>query len=397
MLRVNLLLSFLAISLSAFAAQNIPPSVNVASNTLLIQVGGSDATGKRGTSLAYASFARAVSNSFPGDSIQINAGSFVETNLTYCNGVNIRGAGKDVTVLNFGDSSSPVFFNNCYLQDCTIHQTNHLGSMNIGDTIGASTNVFVNCHLIGHSDVFSLNQPTGLKLNIGVTLINCDVDFELDWLLFTQTDAPRVPQLTLRAENCLFNNHFENWLAPAIGTRAKGINCSAGVTNSFILLKNNTFFYSDVTNFPAVAAMADFGGNATNSQAWVKDNFCKYVGQFGFKAWDDFLNQFTNNPISMTNMVFANNLYMSNGYPAQASGPALISFPNTTVNWTNLFGIPIVLYVDNTGVTGTVIKKNGQQIFGTVFATDYSLEFKPLDYFSETYTVGTPTARMEPR
>lgn len=75
---------------------------------------------------------------------------------------------------------------------------------------------------------------------------------------------------------------------------------------------------------------------------------------------------------------------------------AAITFPATTVKWTNTFGLNIVLYVDNTAVTGTAIVKNGQQIFSGLSA-DVPLMLKPGDYFSETYTVGTPSARWEPQ
>lgn len=79
-----------------------------------------------------------------------------------------------------------------------------------------------------------------------------------------------------------------------------------------------------------------------------------------------------------------------------AVASASISFPSTTVKWTNTFGINIVLYIDNTAVTGTAIVKNGQQVFSGL-ANDATLLFKPGDYFSETYTVGSPTARWEPQ
>lgn len=79
-----------------------------------------------------------------------------------------------------------------------------------------------------------------------------------------------------------------------------------------------------------------------------------------------------------------------------ATASSAISFPATTVKFTNTFGINIMLYIDNTAVTGTAIVKNGQQVFSGLTA-DVVLPMKPGDYFSETYTVGTPTARWEPQ
>lgn len=79
-----------------------------------------------------------------------------------------------------------------------------------------------------------------------------------------------------------------------------------------------------------------------------------------------------------------------------AVAPASITFPATTVPWTNTFGINITLFIDNNTVTGTAVSLNGQQIFSGL-TSDLPLAMKPGDYFSETYTVGTPTARWTPR
>lgn len=77
-----------------------------------------------------------------------------------------------------------------------------------------------------------------------------------------------------------------------------------------------------------------------------------------------------------------------------AVGPFAITFPATTVLFTNPVAINTVLYIDNTGVTATAINKNGQQIFA-VPAITVTLLLKPGDYFSETYSAGTPSARWE--
>jgi hypothetical protein len=101
-----------------------------------------------------------------------------------------------------------------------------------------------------------------------------------------------------------------------------------------------------------------------------------------------------NGNAAFTQSVIATNSFAS--YLSNGVSSASISFPNTTVNWTNPQPYNIVLYIDNTAITGTAIKKNGQQIFSAL-ANDATLFLKPGDYFSETYTVGTPTARYEPQ
>jgi hypothetical protein len=77
--------------------------------------------------------------------------------------------------------------------------------------------------------------------------------------------------------------------------------------------------------------------------------------------------------------------------------PTAISFPATTVNWTNPLPCTIELYIDNNGITGTTIKKNGTQIFGGLTTlVDVTIGLQVGEYFSETYTIGTPTARFSP-
>ena len=75
--------------------------------------------------------------------------------------------------------------------------------------------------------------------------------------------------------------------------------------------------------------------------------------------------------------------------------PTAITFPNSTVNWTNPLNCNIELYIDNTAVTGTAIKKNGTQIFGGL-SNDVIIHLQPGEYFSETYSVGTPVGTYSP-
>ena len=78
------------------------------------------------------------------------------------------------------------------------------------------------------------------------------------------------------------------------------------------------------------------------------------------------------------------------------AAPVAISFPATTTKWTNGTPNAIELYINNTGVTGTVIAKNGTTI-ETVLTGPFRLDLQPGEYFSETYTVGTPSATYLPK
>jgi len=73
----------------------------------------------------------------------------------------------------------------------------------------------------------------------------------------------------------------------------------------------------------------------------------------------------------------------------------LTPFPATTVNWTNTSKHGIEVMVNNSGVTGTATSVNGTAVYGTLVG-DVTLLLKPNDYFSETYTVSTPTAKYIP-
>jgi hypothetical protein len=77
---------------------------------------------------------------------------------------------------------------------------------------------------------------------------------------------------------------------------------------------------------------------------------------------------------------------------------ASITFPATTVNWTYTFGKNIFVFIDNAGVTGTALKINGTQIASSLLVTgDTIIPLQPGEYFSETYTIGTPVAVWKPQ
>jgi len=76
--------------------------------------------------------------------------------------------------------------------------------------------------------------------------------------------------------------------------------------------------------------------------------------------------------------------------------PTSITAPLTTVNWTNPINADIEVYIDNSGVTGTSIKKNGTQIFSSLIG-DVTIGLQPNETINLTYTVGTPSIKWSPR
>lgn len=100
--------------------------------------------------------------------------------------------------------------------------------------------------------------------------------------------------------------------------------------------------------------------------------------------------------ISLTNE--ANMTFATNGFSSLRSNtvsPTSISFPASGVNWTNPLNCMIEVYINNPTVTGTGISKNGTTIFTSVTG-DVTMHLQVGEYFSETYTVGTPTATYSP-
>lgn len=96
---------------------------------------------------------------------------------------------------------------------------------------------------------------------------------------------------------------------------------------------------------------------------------------------------------------FQSLLTLTNGISTLRSNklaPQSITFPATTVPWTNNIGYNIEVYIDNAAVTGTAISKNGTTIFSGLSA-DITIGLQPGEYFAETYTVGTPSAKWSPR
>ena len=151
-------------------------------------------------------------------------------------------------------------------------------------------------------------------------------------------------------------------------TTASGSYSHAGGYNSKAT-NNNTFVWSDGTVI---------GSATSNTVTFYVANGYRFGG--GAASFDS--------SVSATN-----------GFVSSASNTlalTAISFPATTVNWTNTFGKNIMLFIDNTGVTGTAAYINGSQIFGSILPIDITIPLQPGEYFSETYTVGTPTAKWKP-
>jgi hypothetical protein len=179
-----------------------------------------------------------------------------------------------------------------------------------------------------------------------------------------------------------------------VGTTVNNIGAGIPVTNTLIAaaLRKQFGFYVGANSNLCVAAIPGTdviywnGWSGTNLVCGVSNSYAHMFSP-GPGAW--IVDSLSGPWKGLTNSAGV-------GMPSSAPAPTAISpFPGTTVNWTNTFGVPIQVYIDNTAITGTAIKKNGTQIFGGL-SNDTVLTLYPSEYFSETYTVGTPTATWSP-
>lgn len=137
-------------------------------------------------------------------------------------------------------------------------------------------------------------------------------------------------------------------------------------------------------------ASGDINFNSTDGQAvYIGGGTLASIGSQGQRTtWGT--DGITNTLPVFSNMGFG-------GSRSNKLALAAITFPATTVPWTNTLNVDVVVYIDNTGVVGTAVKQDGTQIFGTVLANTFlTICLQRGEYFSETYTVGTPSATWHP-
>lgn len=108
----------------------------------------------------------------------------------------------------------------------------------------------------------------------------------------------------------------------------------------------------------------------------------------------------TASPLSAsgTNIVGQGLAIFTNGYSSYRSNglaPYSITAPASGATYNNTNNCNVEVYIDNSGVTGTAIKKNGTQIFSSVIG-DVTLQLQTNETFSITYTIGTPVITISP-
>lgn len=169
-----------------------------------------------------------------------------------------------------------------------------------------------------------------------------------------------------------------------------------GTGKGTLTLNTNALQYTNNNNSAGFIVGAGIGTNitatVTNLSPIIFTNVNTLINFFAYNGTT------TNTLIQATNaLLIIPNLQVGQIASTESNSlaPASISFPATTVNWTNTFGMNIELYVNNPAVTGTAFKKNGTTIFTSVVG-DITIHLQPNEYFSETYTVGTPAATWSP-
>jgi hypothetical protein len=180
----------------------------------------------------------------------------------------------------------------------------------------------------------------------------------------------------------LINSHMLAWsgdgtsfgtAVAAIGTNvAGGLEVNTGTTGTLTNLSARSYFFPS-NGFPIVS-FVQLGNSG--AATWNSNGFALYL--------------ISTNAITAAG--YTNYLCsLVQDFPA----PTAITFPSSDVPWTNNTGRRIEVYIDNTGITGTAVKKNGTTILAGLIQ-GYTLVLRPKEYFSETYTIGTPVAVYSP-
>jgi hypothetical protein len=224
----------------------------------------------------------------------------------------------------------------------------------------------------------------GGQVELDSRIVNCgilyDAVFNVASLQIGVSNMTKVANYTL--------------LALDVGTTVNNIGAGIAVTNTLLTatLRAQFGFYVGANSNMCIAAIPGTdviywnGWSGTNLVCGVSNSYAHMFSP-GPGAW--IVDSLSGPWKGLTNSAGV-------GMPSSAPAPTAISpFPGTTVNWTNTFGVPIQVYIDNTAITGTAIKKNGTQIFGGL-SNDTVLTLYPSEYFSETYSVGTPTGTWSP-
>lgn len=182
---------------------------------------------------------------------------------------------------------------------------------------------------------------------------------------------------TLSTDN---NGNMQGWLGQDSTVGFSG-NTSDGTGNSGGLI------FSEGTNSMGWSGYNDSVNNWIGLHSYFLGNFVDSVVRYSPQAPKDSqiissngVNTFTYGVLTLVSNTVA---------------PTSLSFPLTTVNWTNPVAYNIEVYINNATVTGSAIKKNGATIFSSVTG-DCTFNLQKGEYFSETYTVGSPTATWSP-
>src|ERR1035437_1585114 len=174
-------------------------------------------------------------------------------------------------------------------------------------------------------------------------------------------------------------------------------NVGMGSTAKFNTNDNSILFFSGADSMRLSATANTWGGNAT----WKVDAPGVVAGRLNFDTSGNFGIGVPGTQSGSFNLNVRGLITTTNGVASYASNTlalASIVFPATTVNWTNTFGKNIFMFINNAGVTGTALYINGTQIASTLLVTgDTMIPLQPGEYFSETYTVGTPVAVWKPQ
>jgi hypothetical protein len=364
-------------------------------NTLYVNTNSSVTAQKGNPNAPYSTLTNAIANLSSGDTLYLAPGQVFDCgiNALTLSNVNVIAYGATLTVSNGPNVlftvKGPLNWFGGTVRDLGVatDASAILFPFKVAGTT-AFTNNFYNLIIRSRTDALNLD-PGSAAFAPTINIFGCD--WEDMWDVFT-CSSPQTHRCKINAVGSRFaaiaSLHTGSFGADA-SIASAGTGYDFVFTGCDLICSNSTAtcygLLCDVnTTFTLAGTSCAFDTTASDSeQLFSGDNYAITVD---------------GHPFPNSYVFSGSGLVKWKGWhdTSNAVASASITFPNTTVNWTNPVNMPIILYIDNSGVTGSLVKKNGQQVFSSLVG-DVTLHLKPGDYFSETYTVGTPSARWEPQ
>lgn len=337
-------------------------------------------------------------------SVNGNTNTYVQMNLQNSN-AGTNASGDIVITSNNGNDTTNYWdmFYNSSIYSAAVHPGLFGGAGDAGFLYGGSNNIIVEALGLSSQTLFVNGGTTNVTLQVSNGYVNVVGTFNVNGAAVGGSASTNLIALQVQGLTVTTNLTMTNTGMPYAVTWATNGDLtlnSTGLITSHFIPSTGAFTNSGNIQGSSLSIRAPFGSlDFGFSYTMGNQNGGGMVWTLPAIVWNGTSLQIsTTTGLWVTNAVNCNTLKATNGITSLASNllaPASISFPATTVPWTNTFGKNIIICIDNGTVTGTAITKNGTTLFTSVTG-DAIVLLQPGEYFSETYTVGSPSAKWYP-